>query len=196
MTAGGEQPALGGLPLLVLAEHLGVVARGRSSHRASFGLQLAGPPSRGRGPRRSAPTSRRRESPSRSMELGFGLQLHRRRRRPAGRAPPEGVSIGRFSMAGTLSRVCRGAPDRRRRRPCRPRKMSPTSSPATRVAAARRTSPGLRPYFSAFGQVDLHLRAAARRSRCRRAWSSTPSMPARILLISSALARSTVRSSP
>ena len=38
----------------------------------------------------------------------------------------------------------------RRRRPCPARKMSPTSSPATSVAAARRTSPGLRPYFSAW----------------------------------------------
>ena len=59
--------------------------------------------------------------------------------------------------------------------------MSPTSSLATMTAAARRTSPGLRPYWAAFARSTVTLNCGT--SVCRSMCSlTTPSMPPRSVL--------------
>ena len=135
---------LGRLPLRVLAEQLGVVpereldlcrARPRRRRRPSRGrarctlaVDVDAPRAGSRAGSRSASARRCTSATSSSRTW-----------------PPSGVSISRFSDVGQAVRAPRACSRPARRRPCRPRKMSPTSSPAISVAAARRTSPGLRP---------------------------------------------------
>ena len=141
---------LRGLPLLVLAEQFGVVAAWERDARRSAFLTSATTEPRSRWLTLAA-TSRRRESFSRSMTLGTGptLTLATSPRRTT---VPDGVSIGRALTACTLVRVC-GVLHTTVSYALPSRKMSPTSSPATRVAAARRTSPGFRPYFAALARL-------------------------------------------
>ena len=89
-----------------------------------------------------AATSILRESFSRSMELGLGWTFTVATSPSRTIFPlPVFVSRGRSLIAATLDRVP-GVLHTTVSYALPLRKMSPTSSPATRVEAARRTSPG------------------------------------------------------
>ena len=90
-----------------------------------------------------ASTSIRRESPSRSIALGVG-RMRTSATCLSTICPPSGVLSGRLMTSVKLFRVS-GVLQTLTSYALPSRKMSPTSSPFMRVAAARRTSPGLSP---------------------------------------------------
>ena len=89
--------------------------------------------------------------------------------RPAATSPrrtwePSGASMRRSRMLSRLSRTS-GTPRTMTWKTFCCSKKAPTSSPCTRVAAARRTSPGLTPCFAGRVEVDLDLQRRLHRRR-------------------------------
>ena len=153
--AGAEHPAVEGLGALVVADHLGVVLE-----REARGLEAA-VDLRPR-PRRVAPAHVERRcrsgaTPRRAGSRSAWARCGRRRRRRARTWPPFGVSITRFSMPVRLDVGSSGVLHTVTWNTFCCSKRLPTSSPASIVAAARRTSPGLRPYRLALSRFDLDL---------------------------------------
>ena len=143
--ASSQQAVLGRLALGRLAEQLGVVAE-RELRSWSSRLWTS---------RVTAPRSRPLGTFGADVDPARGVlaldDVRRRADRHVGdvaeRAPARrsGVSIGRLRIAVRLSRVFGVLQTMTLVDTCRRWNMSPTSSPATSVPAARRTSPGLRP---------------------------------------------------